>query len=151
MEIEQTPSNVATSDSNSTCEYMDAEGDPEHESELSAGDLYQEEAELTEAEQQNHSIISELRDELSTRPRSALSPDADPATGQSRDLAASVESLALSTSTSAKTEDSGSTNAIDEDLYDYQHDNVWQGQKKHIFILSEAGKPFTRCKEMKTS
>lgn len=141
MEIEQTPPNAATSDTNSTCEYMDAEGEPDHETDVSAGDLYQE-AEQSEALQRGHSIISELRDELSTRQRPALSPDLDPATGQSRDLAASVESLALSTSTSAKTEDSGSSNALDEEqLYDYQHDSVWRGQKKHIFILSEAGKP----------
>ncbi|KAH8402955.1 hypothetical protein KR222_001029 [Zaprionus bogoriensis] len=141
MEIEQTPPNAATSDTNSTCEYLDAESDPDHETELSAGDLYRE-AEHPEAEPGvRHSIISELRDGLSRRPRSALSPDLDPATGQSRDLAASVESLALSTSTSAKTEDSASSNALDEELYDYQHDSVWRGQKKHIFILSEAGKP----------
>lgn len=144
MEIEQTPPNAAASDTNSTCEYMDAESEPDHELDVSAGDLYRE-AEHPEAEQRGHSIISELRDELSTRQptRPTLSPDLDPATGQSRDLAASVESLALSTSTSAKTEDSGSSNAAldEEQLYDYQHDSVWRGQKKHIFILSEAGKP----------
>ncbi|TDG45548.1 hypothetical protein AWZ03_008054 [Drosophila navojoa] len=143
MEIEKTPPNAATSDTNSTCEYMDAEGEPETDADLSASDLYQEAVHGAEAEQQGHSIISVLRDELVPQTRNNLSPDSETAatTGQSKDLAASVESLALSTSTSAKTEDSGSTNALDEDLYDYQHDSVWRGQKKHIFILSEAGKP----------
>ncbi|XP_030569007.1 vacuolar fusion protein MON1 homolog A [Drosophila novamexicana] len=137
MEIEQTPPNAATSDTNSTCEYLDAEGESEHEAELSTSDLYPEEAEHAEAEQQGYSIMSEL----GAQKRSTLSPDSETAPGQSRDLAASVESLAVSTSTSAKTEDSGSTNALDEELHDYQHDSVWRGQKKHIFILSEAGKP----------
>ncbi|XP_064546459.1 vacuolar fusion protein MON1 homolog [Drosophila montana] len=135
MEIEQTPPNAATSDTNSTCEFMDAEGD----SELSTGDLYEEEAEHAEAEQQGYRMMSEL----GAQKRNTLSPDSETAPGQSRDLAASVESLAVSTSISAKTEDSGSTNARDEEeeMHDYQHDSVWRGQKKHIFILSDAGKP----------
>ncbi|EDV99089.1 vacuolar fusion protein MON1 homolog A [Drosophila grimshawi] len=122
METEQTPTpNTATSDTNSTCEYLDAEGDSEHET----GDLYQEaDADAEQQHHQGHNIISEA------------------VSGQTnKDLTTSVESLALSTSTSAKTEDSVSTNAVEEDLDDYQHDSVWRGQKKHIFILSEAGKP----------
>lgn len=143
MEIEKTPPNAAASDTTSTCEYMDAEGEPETDADLSASDLYQEAVHGAEAEQQGHSIISVLRDELVPQTSNNLSPDSETTatTGQSKELAASVESLALSTSTSAKTEDSGSTNALDEDIYDYQHDSVWRGQKKHIFILSEAGKP----------
>ncbi|XP_017063329.1 vacuolar fusion protein MON1 homolog A [Drosophila eugracilis] len=127
MEVEQTS---IRSDTNSTCEFLDAEGDPESPS------LYQEADPDQEAEQQNHSIISELRDGLvNTRDTSALSPEPEQ---QTKGLAASVESLALSTSTSAKTEDS--IGGLEEE-YDYQHDSLWQGQKKHIFVLSEAGKP----------
>ncbi|XP_017117151.1 vacuolar fusion protein MON1 homolog A [Drosophila elegans] len=131
MEVEQTS---IRSDTNSTSEYLDAEGDPDaNEPETS---LYQEADFEQEAEQQNHSIISELRDGLdATRDTSALSPEPGQHT---KGLAASAESLALSTSTSAKTEDSIS--GLEEE-YDYQHDSLWRGQKKHIFILSEAGKP----------
>ncbi|EDV57778.1 vacuolar fusion protein MON1 homolog A [Drosophila erecta] len=128
MEVEQTS---IRSDTNSTCEYLDAEGDPE------SPNLYQEADPDQEAEQQNHSIISELRDGLgTTRDTSTLSPEPGQ---ENKGLAASVESLALSTSTSAKTEDSLGGGLEEE--YDYQHDSLWQGQKKHIFILSEAGKP----------
>jgi len=127
MEVEQTS---IRSDTNSTCEYLDAEGEPESPS------LYQEADPDQEAEQQNHSIISELRDGLSSsRDTSALSPEPGQ---QNKGLAASEESLAISTSTSAKTEDS--IGGLEEE-YDYQNDSLWQGQKKHIFILSEAGKP----------
>lgn len=119
-------------DTNSTCEFLDAEGDSEIND--SEANFYQEADHDQEAEIQNHSIISELRDGLETQNATALSPEP----GQSKQLAASAESLALSTSTSAKTEDSNS--ALDEE-HDYLHDSVWRGQKKHIFILSEAGKP----------
>lgn len=131
MEVEQ-----SSIRSDSTCEFLDAEGDPEATD--SEANLYQEaDHDDQEAEQQqNHSIISELRDGLGRGDGSnALSPEPG---AQAKGLAASVESLALSTSTSAKTEDSGS--ALEEE-YDYQHDSLWRGQKKHIFILSEAGKP----------
>ncbi|XP_017025895.1 vacuolar fusion protein MON1 homolog [Drosophila kikkawai] len=131
MEVEQ-----SSIRSDSTCEFLDAEGDPEATD--PEANLYQEaDHDDPEAEQQqNHSIISELRDGLGRGDGStALSPEpGEPAKG----LAASVESLALSTSTSAKTEDSSS--GVEEE-YDYQHDSLWRGQKKHIFILSEAGKP----------
>ncbi|XP_034667081.1 vacuolar fusion protein MON1 homolog A [Drosophila subobscura] len=140
MEIQQTSPSLAVSDTNSTCEYLDAEGEPDP-SDIDSN--FYEEADHDhdqEAEQQKHSIISELRDGLepSTSSTSAISPEP----GKSKGLAASVESLALSTSTSAKTEDSSSNSAaLDDDQHDYQHDSVWRGQKKHIFILSEAGKP----------
>ncbi|BFF96174.1 vacuolar fusion protein MON1 homolog A [Drosophila madeirensis] len=140
MEIQQTSPSLAVSDTNSTCEYLDAEGEPDP-SDIDSN--FYEEADHDhdqEAEQQKHSIISELRDGLepSTSSTSAISPEP----GKSKGLAASVESLALSTSTSAKTEDSSSNSAVlDDDQHDYQHDSVWRGQKKHIFILSEAGKP----------
>ncbi|XP_017095803.2 vacuolar fusion protein MON1 homolog [Drosophila bipectinata] len=119
-------------DTNSTCEFLDAEGDSENND--SEANFYQEADHDQEAELQNHSIISELRTGLDAQNSTALSPEP----GQSKQLAASSESLALSTSTSAKTEDSNS--ALDDD-HDYLHDSVWRGQKKHIFILSEAGKP----------
>ncbi|SPP79139.1 vacuolar fusion protein MON1 homolog A [Drosophila guanche] len=140
MEIQQTSPSLALSDTNSTCEYLDAEGEPDP-SDIDSN--FYEEADHDhdqEAEQQKHSIISELRDGLepSSSSTSAISPEP----GKSKGLAASVESLALSTSTSAKTEDSSSNSAaLDDDQHDYQHDSVWRGQKKHIFILSEAGKP----------
>ncbi|XP_030383053.1 vacuolar fusion protein MON1 homolog A [Scaptodrosophila lebanonensis] len=143
MEIEQTPTNVATSDTNSTSEYLDAEGESDPDEGVADGvdeqdDYYQEQE--REAEAQRHSIISELRGELGTRTGNALSPDPGAESGQSKDLAASVESLALSASASVKTEDSGNT-VDDEPDHDYQNDSAWCGQKKHIFILSEAGKP----------
>lgn len=119
-------------DTNSTCEFLDAEGDSENND--SEANFYQEADHDHEAEIHNHSIISELRDGLEKQNTTALSPEP----GQSKHLAASAESLALSTSTSAKTEDSNS--GLDEE-HDYLHDSVWRGQKKHIFILSEAGKP----------
>jgi len=124
MEVEQTS---IRSDTNSTCEYLDAEGEPESPS------LYQEADPDQEAEQQNHSIISELRDGLSSsRDTSALSPEPGQ---QNKGLAASEESLAISTSTSAKTEDS--IGGLEEE-YDYQNDSLWQGQKKHIFAVHNA-------------
>ncbi|XP_022222411.1 LOW QUALITY PROTEIN: vacuolar fusion protein MON1 homolog A [Drosophila obscura] len=135
MEIQQTSPSLAVSDTNSTCEYLDAEGEPDP-SDVDSN-FYEEADHNQEAEQQKHSIISELRDGLEHSTTSAISPEPE----KSKGLAASVESLALSTSTSAKTEDSSSSVALDDDQHDYQHDSVWRGQNKHIFILSEAGKP----------
>ncbi|XP_068141576.1 vacuolar fusion protein MON1 homolog [Drosophila tropicalis] len=141
MEIEQTSVSVATSDTNSTSEYLDAEGESEEIHSNENENFYPEEADRgdNEAEQQQHSIILELRDELGTRPPGVTPEPAD----SNKELAASVESLALSSSTSAKTEDSQSVHQmhLEDEQHDYQHDSVWRGQKKHIFILSEAGKP----------
>ncbi|EDW29029.1 GL18636 [Drosophila persimilis] len=138
MEIQQTSPSLAVSDTNSTCEYLDAEGEPDP-SDVDSN-LYEEADHDQEADQQKHSIISALRDGLG--PNASSTSTISPEPGKSKGLAASVESLALSTSTSAKTEDSSSSCAVlDDDQHDYQHDSVWRGRKKHIFILSEAGKP----------
>lgn len=140
------PTNYSDSASmQSNSEYSDAECEPHIEDNEYFQDTEREQNEV------GHSVISEIREGLT--PGQDTINGVNESTSQNSSTidnvhkSISAESLPIINSTStisgeivnslgAATVDDG-----DENQFDYMHDSVWREQKKHIFILSEAGKP----------
>ncbi|CAD6999685.1 vacuolar fusion protein MON1 homolog A [Ceratitis capitata] len=145
MDVEP-PTNYSDSASmQSNSEYSDAECEPHIDENEYFHDTEREHNEIA------HSVISEIREGLTPGTQNASNgingKNANTSTNVHKSV--SAESLPISNSTStvsgeivnslsAATLDEGDD---DDAQFDYMHDSVWRGQKKHIFILSEAGKP----------
>uniref|UniRef100_A0A0A1WVC6 Vacuolar fusion protein MON1 homolog n=1 Tax=Zeugodacus cucurbitae TaxID=28588 RepID=A0A0A1WVC6_ZEUCU len=136
-------SDSASMQSNS--EYSDAECEPHIEDNEYFQDTEREHNEVS------HSVISEIREGL-TPAQDTVNGANDNSSKNSATIdnvhkSVSAESLPISNSTSTISgEIVNSTGALtvddgDDSQFDYMHDSVWREQKKHIFILSEAGKP----------
>ncbi|XP_017486336.1 PREDICTED: vacuolar fusion protein MON1 homolog A [Rhagoletis zephyria] len=135
-------SDAASVQSNS--EYSDAECEPQ----LDDSDYFHDTE--REASEPGPSVINVIREGLTANGESdSISKNSNSNAPPNVHKSTSAESLPISNSTSTVSgEISSSLSAVnvnaDEDYEvqdDYMHDSVWCGQKKHIFILSEAGKP----------
>ncbi|XP_053959622.1 vacuolar fusion protein MON1 homolog A [Anastrepha ludens] len=139
MDTVETPTNYSdTASMQSNSEYSDAECEPH----LDDSDYFHD----TEREESGigHSVISEIREGLTVNGVNGSISINSSAHGDVQ-KSISAESLPISNSTSTVSgEMVNSSTTVDEStevLDDYMHDSIWLGQKKHIFILSEAGKP----------
>ncbi|XP_067626191.1 vacuolar fusion protein MON1 homolog [Eurosta solidaginis] len=147
MDIEPPTNYSDTASLQSNSEYSDAECEPQHDSDYEFQDT-QIEPNIAPT---GHSVINEIRGSL-TQPAQVENANCDvTGTAPTTDVHKSIsaESLPISSSTSTISGEIANSLSMvtvnDDDAadmqHDYMHDSVWRGQKKHIFILSEAGKP----------
>lgn len=134
------------SDTASTSEYLDAECGSEN------NDYFQDGIGIDEQEQEDnkHSIIHELREELGGGTGGITADTVPPTQGLNAPNGAMHKSESFSSEKSKELADSQESlipTAVERsathtvETVDYLQDNDWKQHKKHIFILSEAGKP----------
>ncbi|XP_055371457.1 vacuolar fusion protein MON1 homolog A [Condylostylus longicornis] len=95
-----------------------------------------------EAEDQKHSIIQDIREEINVNQMALLTPTSAVTDGVTKSESfSSNRSKDLTSSTENLLDDSASGSSQYSTADEYYIDKEWLMQKKHVFILSDAGKP----------